>query len=317
MKDTKLPTILLIFACIIFLSGCTTIQTDSSNYDLSYSENKPKISDNSFKSKSPSTPSFIGNLIATADEKSIEVSFSVYDLSKNHITIDGIGKVWILNSEGQKVYQGFISPKKEDFNTYTRRITGEEFKAYSWEIPLSKISNSTSSSGTLHLEFTADKTKFEELKTNMWGLPIYSDKELENINNNKYAKTAIEVNEKISKGSFEVEIEKVGLFEPVSIYDKPEAYFRVDIKVTNIGDEKEYFSPSAIAILDNQGNQFEREYGGTLNIFSEIYPGVKKSGYILFEKMPTNTQEIKLVFELGYDRNWDAYMYEYDISLIV
>ncbi len=153
------------------------------------------------------------------------------------------------------------------------------------------------------------------MTADIWGLPTYSDEELAELNEQEFSKNAIEVNEKISKGDFEVSIQKVGLFEPMVTYGEPEEYFRVDMEVKNVGDEKEYFSPSGLAILDNQGNQFEKEYGGTLDTFSEIYPNVKKSGYIIFKKIPANTQTIKLVFELGHDANYDAYSYEYNIPL--
>lgn len=87
------------------------------------------------------------------------------------------------------------------------------------------------------------------------------------------------------------------------------------MEVKNVGTESDYFSPSGMAAIDNQGNQYERTYGGTLDTFCKVYPGVTKKGYILFEGVPVSITSIKLVFELGYDENWNPYLFEYDINL--
>ena len=77
-----------------------------------------------------------------------------------------------------------------------------------------------------------------------------------------------------------------------------------------------YFMPSALAILDNQGNQYETSYGGTLDQFSQIYPGVKKTGYILFENVLKSAQSLKLVFQLGHDESYDPYNFEYNLPVV-
>lgn len=46
-----------------------------------------------------------------------------------------------------------------------------------------------------------------------------------------------------------------------------------------------------------------------------MWTSVKKSGYILFERLPKTSQNIKLVFELGHDENYDPYTFEYNIPL--
>lgn len=317
MKQINYGVIAIFLIGVLVLSGCTTTQTDASttNQDSNSNlQNQPKTTETGSGLRS-SNAAFIGNFMATADEKVIEARFSLLDKSKNYVSADGTGTVRIENSDNEEIYSGTVNPKKEDFGTYTLMLTGEEFEAYVWEIPISEIEKSTSSSGTMYLNFGTKDAKFEEMETDIWGLPTYSEEELEELNELEFSKNAIEVNKKISKGDFEVTVQRVGLFEPMVTYGEPEEYFRVDMEVKNIADEKEYFSPSGLAILDNQGNQFEKEYGGTLDTFSEIYPNVKKSGYVIFKKIPANAQTIKLVFELGHDANWDAYTYEYNIPL--
>ena len=87
------------------------------------------------------------------------------------------------------------------------------------------------------------------------------------------------------------------------------------MEVKNVGSRSTYFSPSGMAIIDDQRNQYERSFGGTLDTFSKIYPGVTKKGYVLFEEVPTSVTSVKLVFELGYDENFNPYLFEYNIDL--
>jgi hypothetical protein len=130
----------------------------------------------------------------------------------------------------------------------------------------------------------------------------------------EYEKSSAVVNQKVSKGKFEVTVTKAGFFSPYEFGEKKE-YLRVDMEVKNTGSESDYFSPSGMVILDNQGNQYEKTYGGTLDTFSKIYPGITKSGYILFEGVPKTVEAIKLAFELGYDQNFKPYVFEYTIQL--
>ena len=144
-------------------------------------------------------------------------------------------------------------------------------------------------------------------------IPTYTDEELEQMAEEEYGKTAIVVNKKISKGKFEVTVTKAGFFSPYEWGERKE-YLRVDLEVKNVGSESDYFSPSGMAILDNQGSQYESTFGGTLDLFSQIYPGVTKKGYTLFGNVPKTLSTIKLVFELGYDKDYKPYLFKYDIQ---
>ena len=318
MKKLFQSIILVLLISVVILSGCTTTQTNTPTSNNQNADSNVQTESKTVDSGSglrSSNAKFIGNFMATADEKKIEARFSLLDASKKYVTADGTGTVRIVNSDSKEVYVGTVNVKKEDFGTYTLMLTGEDFEAYVWEIPVAQITKSTSSSGTMYLNFKLKDTEFEEMETDIWGLPTYSEDELSQLNEEEFLKSAISVDKKLSKGSFEVTVTKVGLFTPLVTYGDKETYFRVDMEVKNIGDEKEYFSPSGLAILDNQGNQYESEYGGTLDRFSEIYPNVKKSGYLIFKKIPATSQSIKLIFELGHDESYDPYTFEYNIQL--
>jgi len=109
-------------------------------------------------------------------------------------------------------------------------------------------------------------------------------------------------------------VTKAGFFNPFEWGEKKQ-YFRVDMEIKNIGKESQYFSPSSMVILDGKGNQYESSFSGTLRTFSKIYPGVTKRGYVLFENVPQSLTSVRLVFELGYDSNFNPYLFEYDITL--
>ncbi|MCK4808511.1 MAG: DUF4352 domain-containing protein [Candidatus Aenigmarchaeota archaeon] len=320
MKKEKIMNyglLILLFFSVIFISGCVedenqpNVQTTQSTQT---SETTPQQTTSETTLRS-SNAEFIGNFIAIADENKIEARFSLMDSSKEYVSGDGNGQIRIVNSDEETVYTGTINVNKESFGTYTLLLTGENFLAYVWEIPITEIKKSVSSSGTMYLNFKTKNAEFEELDTSLWGLPTYTEEELAKLNEEDYSKSAISTNKQLSKGSFEVIVTRVGFFTPLVAWGDKKEYFRVDMEAKNIGNEKEYFSPLGLAILDNQGNQYETEYGGTLDTFSQIYPSVKKSGYILFEKIPKTTQTIKLVFELGYDENYDYYSFEYNIPL--
>ena len=314
MKQAFTIASLSLIISLLLLSGCTETQTapstqsqdsDSTGSQPSADPPKPRSSD----------VEYIGNFVALVEDEAIEARFSLFDSSKDYVSADGTADVRIENAKGEEVYTDTIHPKEEDFGMYTLRLTGEDFKAYVWEIPLDEVEKSTSSSGTMYIEFSNDEARFEELDTDLWGLPTYDEEELAELNEQEFQKNAISINKRITQGSFEVTVWDVGFFEPLETYGDPEEYFRVDMEVKNVGNEKEYFSPSGLVVLDNQGHQFEEVYGGSLDTISEIYPGVTKEGYVLFEKIPDSTQTATLMFELGYDSDYDPYLYEYDMPL--
>ncbi len=269
--------------------------------------------DNSQVTLRNSNAEYIGNFIGLSQDNSLEFRFSLYDNSKKYTSADGTGTLKIVSSDGETVYQGNINVKKEEFGTYTLTLTQEDFMAYAWKIPLSYIKKSTSSSGTAYLSFSTKDAQFETLDTSIWGLPTYSQEELEQMNEANF--NGISVDQTKSYGDFQVSVDKVGFFTPLVSYGDKQEYFRVDLEAKNIGSDPEYFAPSGMVILDNQGNQYETEYGGSLDTYSQIYPGVTKKGYVLFKEIPKNSQNIKLVFQLGYDSNYKQYTWQYNIPL--
>ena len=125
----------------------------------------------------------------------------------------------------------------------------------------------------------------------------------------------IQINKKLSKGDWEITVTKVGYYNPTVQYGEEKEYLRVDMIVKSIAHQREYFSPSGMIILDNSNNQYEKEYGGSLETYSEIYPGVTKEGYILFKAPPRTVKSANLIFEAGHDQNYRGIDYQYEFTL--
>ena len=206
------------------------------------------------------------------------------------------------------------------FYTYDAKLIDSEDNQYEWSYK-SKFESGEIESGVIRKGYIA----FENVPKNVNISKIIIDNYIFDLKNKKaytyeqlaeeeYNQNAVIVNKKIRKGNFEVTVTKAGFFSPYEFGEKKQ-YLRIDMEVKNVGSESDYFSPSGMAIIDNQGNQYERTYGGTLDTFSKIYPGVTKKGYILFEGVPTSSTSVKLVFELGYDENFNPYLFEYNINL--
>jgi len=110
---------------------------------------------------------------------------------------------------------------------------------------------------------------------------------------NMYLQSAITVQQTITKEDFAITLVKVGHFTHLK-YDTwgdEVTQFRVELKVRSIASEPEYIWESDIVVLDNLGNQYDHEYGGTLEL-GEIHPGVTREGYVLFPELDENASGI-------------------------
>lgn len=230
---------------------------------------------------------------------------------------DGNVDLEIFDRVGNSLYHNKFDIKASEFVDYIYPLTGQKTgKAYGWRVPISEIKKGVSSIGygIAVLIFTTPQGIKLKAMDKMVPIPTYTEDELKQMTEEEYEKKATIVNQKISKGSFEVTVTKAGFFTSYR-WDKKKQYFRVDMEVKNIGSKAKYFSPSGMVIIDGQGNQYEKTYGGTLDTFSKIYPGITKKGYILFENVPTSITSVKLMFELGYDENFNPCLFEYTINL--
>jgi hypothetical protein len=293
MKKISIIPFALMLMLAIFLAGCSTTQ----NSDGSTSNDDTSNSKSLFSNE----PTYIGNLRTQDGGDSFEVIFSLYDSKEEFTTADGTASIRIVNDNNEEVYKGSQKVLKSGFGKFTQTLTGAEFQAYSFEIPYSKIKKSTSSSGTLYLAFeTNGGTKFEELEDDtVYGLPEFSDEELEEKSSSKYDETSKTVDLSLSSTEgLKVSLEKYGFFEKHS-YSSIEKLLRVDLIIKNEGSDEIYFSNYGSVILDEDGNQYESAYGGTISS-EDLKAGVSKSGYMLFEDVPEDVKISKIIIGEDY-----------------
>ena len=313
-KFVNLGLIMILIIGIVSVSGCVQEQGQDQTGTPSEKTQTPSTSQITTSKYSPANI----NLFASAKEgEVIRFYFLLEDEDGRNTPGDGHVKVEIFDDLGNSLYYKEFEVKASEFVDYQFKLTGQGIgKAYEWRVPISEIKKGVSSFGfgRAVLTFVTPDGKELRAEDTMVQIPTYTEEELTQMAEEEYNKNAITVNKKISKGNFEVTVTKVGFFSPYEWGEKKQ-YFRVDMEVKNVGSESDYFSPSGMAIIDNQGNQYESTFGGTLDTFSKIYPGVTKKGYVLFEEVPTSASSVKLVFELGYDANFNPYLFEYNIDL--
>ena len=130
---------------------------------------------------------------------------------------------------------------------------------------------------------------------------------------NKNAKTSGEV---IKKGNFEITLVKYGFYTHLK-YDAwgdEVTDFRVDLKVKNIGSEKDSFSTYDGVIISGS-NQHERSFNSKLDSL-DIYPGIIKEGYLIFEDVPkTLSGQIKVITGTSYDASYNKLTYEFNVQI--
>jgi hypothetical protein len=262
-------------------------------------------------------PANINTFASAKEGELIRFYFMLEDEDGVNTISEGYVKMEIFDDSNNPLYYQEFDVKESDFVDYGFKLTGTGIgKAYEWRVPINDIeeSKSTYGFGRAVLTFVTPQYNTLSAEDTLVQIPTYSEEELEDMEEEDYENSCTLVNKKISKGNFEITVAKAGFFEN-SEWGVTNQYFRVDMGVKNVGSESDYFTPLGLAIIDSQNIQYEYTYGGTLDVFSTIHSGVTKKGYLLFENVPTTEKSVRLLFELGYDANFNSYLFEYNIKL--
>lgn len=251
-------------------------------------------------------PVLIGNLRTYVDGDKLNVLFSLYDQNNGFTSASGTANVTIVSENGPSVYSESHAVNKNDFRIYTHNLSGQQFLAYGWQIPLSKIEKGNNSSGRLSLEFSTVDVRFEPLEDNLYGLPKYSNEELGAFASQGFEQNAITLNmTKQIDNYLAVTVQRIGLMT-FNEYDGEKTYIRIDIEARNIGPEKiDFFYPDPI-ILGKSSNQFEKahvstnDFQGAFDEGVDIFPGVVKTGAFFFETSGNPQLDLKdLIISTG------------------
>ena len=295
MCHKKILTIFSIIIIISFFNGCvdkTGTKTETDNYF-----------NRDFKA-----PVDISSFYCTKDVNQLLISFTLKDKDGLNTICDGYVEIYIYDKIDNLIFSDNFEVKSLDFN--------DLWESYEWSIPFSKIEKGFSSYGsgraTLIFNTINDETFIAE--DNYVEIPSYTDEEVENITDMNYISNSFIIDETISKGSFSVKVIRAGIYER---WERSQfnSYLRIDVEVMNIGNESASFYPTGIVIIDENNRQYENSYYGTLDLYSKLYPGIILEGFLLFDDVPINNTNFTLMFELGYDENYDYNLYSYDIIL--
>jgi hypothetical protein len=257
------------------------------------------------------------NTFAAADEgEIIRFYFVLEDSNGNNTPGDGKANLQIKDPTGKVVYGQDFNFEASKFVNYEFKLTGKGIgKAYEWRVNKSDIEKGVSEIGTADITLTVASGKVLKSTADYLTIPKYSEEELLAVYENAYNKTAIVSGEVLKKGNFEVTLVKYGYYKHLK-YDTTGdevTDFRVDLKVINISSKKDTFNVFEAALISGS-NQYKYSFNSKIDT-ADIFAGVIKEGYILFEDVPdTISGTIKIIPGTAYDSSYNTISYEFDVE---
>jgi len=259
------------------------------------------------------------NTFDCADEgEIIRFYFLLEDIDGDSTPGDGQANLQIKDSSDKIVFTQNFSFKSSDFVDYQFKLTGQKIgKAYEWRVDKKDIQKGISDTGTADLTLTVASEKVLKSTVDYVRIPIYSEEEIIEIYDEQYNKNAKINGEVVKKGNFEITLVKYGFYTHLK-YDTwgdEVTDFRVDLKIKNIGSEKDSFS-TYDAVIVSGSNQYEMSFSNSKLDSSDIYPEIIKEGYLIFEDIPdTLTGQIKIIAGTSYDTSYNELTYEFNVQI--
>ncbi|MBN2478065.1 DUF4352 domain-containing protein, partial [Candidatus Micrarchaeota archaeon] len=288
---------------LIFFSGCTNneTQTDTTQEHMTIveSENVQTQEETNTSTENQQEepqsikqkPISINNFNMVKEE---DGTYRVYFIFDNGKAYSGKVNLKIYDEYDNLLHESNYEVKESDYVDYQFSLTGKDIgKATEiWLDPLD-IKKAMSNTGVLIMTFEfMDGTKITA-EANTYSVESYTEEEMNEIREQAYLEHVNEVNliqtKSSSSGDFQVSLVGYGDYTHLehSTWGDEVTEFRVDIIIKNVGDEKGSFFTYNAAIVDDLGNQYETTFSSSdCKIKSgEVYPGVTKSGCLLFDRI--------------------------------
>lgn len=293
--------IYFIVIALFFVSGCSL----SDNNLLAGLVTQPLSFD---------PPRSIDGFGITNDDDNLYVRFSLLDGNQKETAADGTIILEVMSNDDKILYQGEFNVLKSDFGSYYFKTSGQKFFAYLWSIPLLEVKKSPSVFGKAKLTFiTKEGEKFESV-SNYVVVPSYTPDELEKLSEELYSNSAVQLDILEDVDGLELLLTKAGRFSPLMEYGTSKSYLRIDMEVTNKGKgDSSLYTHNAI-VMDQMGDEHAVASGGTFDGKS-ILLGEKRTGYILFDDFPAESNVAVLRLEHGYNEKLEPKFYEFRIVL--
>lgn len=277
----------------------------SSNTSSTSAENKSLASDSAPTTAAPvSKIDHITSFLVLKENDVYKATFTLNDKDDKWVTEDGHVYFKILDGLGKVVYEKEMDVKSTEF---------KEFYAYKWTFSSAEVKKSTSDMGKAIMTFTTADNKVLNA-TDTISIPKYTDDEIKQIYEDQYNKNAKVNGTTKTKGNFEITLVKYGFFTHLKYGTSGGEVtdFRVDMKIKNIGSEKDSFRTYDDTILSG-ANQYKKSFNSELDT-TDMYPGVVKEGYLLFENVPnTLTGQIKIIAGASYNAAYHELTTDFDV----
>lgn len=239
----------------------------------------------------PAKPSSLTNFVVVRDAERYTAWFILTDENNREISANGNASLSIVSNSGRVLYLTSFAVSADDFKT-------SDHKEYLWTFPISEVKNAIGT-GDAKLTFkTSDGKTLTTAISNVQLPTLYTEEQRNQAAEEDYLASAVSVNQKVAEGNFEVTLVRVGHYTylPPGTYSEVTNY-RADFIITNIGSGYTYL-PYSYLIVDDGSNQYDKEYGGTLE-FKEVHSGVTVNGYQLYRDVSDQASLIKVIVREG------------------
>lgn len=272
-------------------------------------------------SNSAYNPTSIDTFLHASEGNQFRFYFQLQDSNHQNTLGDGVLDFKIKDSRGTIVYSKSLNVKASDFVHYQNMLTGNSVgKAFQFFVEQDAIKKGIGT-GTADISFSLMNGNVLKASDTYVQIPQYTEDEIKQIYEEQYIKNAEFSGLVVRKGNFEVTLVSYGYFTHLKSYYGGEEVtdFRADIEVKNIGRDSESFSSYDASIVIGS-NQYSRSYFSEFD-GTNMYPGVIKKGYLVFEGIPTNLAgQAKIITGSSYwfsTDSWQSenYLYSFDIQL--
>ena len=117
----------------------------------------------------------------------------------------------------------------------------------------------------------------------------------------------------VTKGPLQVTVVRAGPFTISGKASGEENYYRLDLKIENVGDQTGIFEPEGMVLADEGDNEYGLRRDASSRVLNwplQIVPEAVERGYVLFEPLPEQVKTIGFTFKIGPDD------FEYELKLV-
>jgi len=261
------------------------------------------------------------NWDADSEDDGIAFSIAPVDASGNLVNAPGILRTFIYENTGT-----YLEPKRGTLLQSGKiDITVDHYDYFSTKDLRFGISEdfpkTLNGYGVLAIEFTTDWTSSGSSETfkDEYGfgisIPQYTEYEKEQILEEIYEGLSVDINSTKRGGNFEVNLKRAGYYSKTGNIENKDLFLRVDLEVKNIGSKREYFTNRYVTVIDNFGEQYDVSLFDSSFENGDLFPGVKRSGYILFDTGGKIIENATVVIEVGRDYYNNELFLPYEVNL--